>query len=29
MQAAELFEQRIKPPEVAGRLRVSRKSAYE
>ncbi|WP_411088756.1 winged helix-turn-helix domain-containing protein [Streptomyces sp. 061-3] len=29
MQAAELFEQRIKPPEVARRLRVSRKSAYE
>ncbi|MFD8929578.1 winged helix-turn-helix domain-containing protein [Streptomyces mirabilis] len=29
MQAAELFEQRIKPPEVARRLRVSRKSAYQ
>ncbi|MFJ7098833.1 helix-turn-helix domain-containing protein, partial [Streptomyces mirabilis] len=29
MQAAELFEQRIKPPEVAQRLRVSRKSAYQ
>jgi len=28
MQAAELFEQKIKPPEVARRLRVSRKSAY-
>ncbi|MFH8224807.1 helix-turn-helix domain-containing protein, partial [Streptomyces sp. NPDC018057] len=26
-QAAELFEQKIKPPEVARRLRVSRKSA--
>ncbi|MEN1882400.1 winged helix-turn-helix domain-containing protein [Streptomyces mirabilis] len=29
MQAAELFEQRIKPPEVARRLRVSRKSACQ
>lgn len=29
MQAAELFEQRIKPSEVAGRLRVSVKSAYQ
>ena len=29
MQAAELFEQEIKPPEVARRLRVSRKSAYQ
>ncbi len=29
MQAAELFGQRIKPPEVARRLRVSLKSAYE
>ncbi|MGX1976920.1 IS630 family transposase [Streptomyces kronopolitis] len=29
MRAAELFEQKIKPPEVARRLRVSRKSAYE
>ncbi|WP_370268037.1 winged helix-turn-helix domain-containing protein [Streptomyces sp. V4I8] len=28
MQAAELFEQNIKPLEVARRLRVSRKSAY-
>ncbi|MFF2329532.1 MULTISPECIES: helix-turn-helix domain-containing protein [unclassified Streptomyces] len=28
MQAAELFEQRIKPPEAARRLRVSLKSAY-
>ena len=28
MQAAELFEQKIKPPEVAQRLRVSLKSAY-
>ncbi|CAL9668248.1 hypothetical protein SUDANB15_07311 [Streptomyces sp. enrichment culture] len=28
MQAAELFEQEIKPPEVARRLRVSVKSAY-
>jgi transposase len=28
-QAAELFEQKIKPPEVARRLRVSRKSAYQ
>ncbi|WSK00446.1 helix-turn-helix domain-containing protein [Streptomyces sp. NBC_01320] len=27
-QAAELFEQKIKPLEVAQRLRVSRKSAY-
>jgi transposase len=29
MQAAELFEQNIKPPEVARRLRVSPKSAYQ
>src|SRR4051812_33804956 len=29
MQAAGLFEQKIKAPEVARRLRVSRKSAYE
>ncbi|GAP50813.1 IS630 family ISBs2-like transposase [Streptomyces azureus] len=29
MQAAELFEQRIKPSEVARRLRVSPKSAYQ
>ncbi|MQY37018.1 hypothetical protein SRB17_50200 [Streptomyces sp. RB17] len=29
MQAAELFEQKIKPIEVARRLRVSRKSAYQ
>ncbi|MEU6328781.1 helix-turn-helix domain-containing protein [Streptomyces sp. NPDC047049] len=29
MQAAELFEQKIKPPEIARRLRVSRKSADE
>ncbi|MFC9614501.1 transposase [Streptomyces sp. NPDC056938] len=29
LQAAELFEQDIKPPEVARRLRVSRKSAYQ
>jgi transposase len=29
MQAAELFEQKIKPPEVARRLRVSPKSAYQ
>ncbi|MFJ3310409.1 winged helix-turn-helix domain-containing protein [Streptomyces sp. NPDC086549] len=29
MQAAELFEQEIKPPEVARRLRVSRKSVYQ
>ncbi|WUA20640.1 winged helix-turn-helix domain-containing protein (plasmid) [Streptomyces anthocyanicus] len=29
MQAAELFEQRIKPPEVARRLRVSLKSACQ
>lgn len=29
MQAAELFEQEVKPPEVARRLRVSRKSAYQ
>ncbi|MFF7234352.1 winged helix-turn-helix domain-containing protein [Streptomyces sioyaensis] len=28
-QAAELFEQKIKPVEVARRLRVSRKSAYQ
>ncbi|MEU5632880.1 winged helix-turn-helix domain-containing protein [Streptomyces rishiriensis] len=29
MQAAELFEQKIKPLEVARRLRVSAKSAYQ
>ncbi|WP_432196587.1 IS630 family transposase [Streptomyces sp. bgisy027] len=29
LQAAELFEQKIKPSEVARRLRVSRKSAYQ
>ncbi|MEU0002661.1 winged helix-turn-helix domain-containing protein [Streptomyces microflavus] len=29
MQAAELFEQQIKPSQVAGRLRVSVKSAYQ
>ncbi|MCX4690551.1 winged helix-turn-helix domain-containing protein [Kitasatospora purpeofusca] len=29
MQAAELFERRVKPPEVARRLRVSPKSAYQ
>ncbi|MFJ3311190.1 IS630 family transposase [Streptomyces sp. NPDC086549] len=29
MQAAELFEQKVKPPEVARRLRVSVKSAYQ
>ncbi|WP_434060627.1 IS630 family transposase [Streptomyces yunnanensis] len=29
MQAAELFEQKVKPAEVARRLRVSRKSAYQ
>ncbi|MFD4588954.1 helix-turn-helix domain-containing protein [Streptomyces sp. NPDC058434] len=28
MQAAELFEQNIKPPDVARGLRVSVKSAY-
>ncbi|MGW7486934.1 IS630 family transposase [Streptomyces sp. NPDC054786] len=28
-QAAELFEQKIRPPEVARRLRISRKSAYQ
>lgn len=28
-QAAELFAQKIKPPEVARRLRVSRKFAYQ
>ena len=28
MQAAELFERKVKPPEVARRLRVSVKSAY-
>ncbi|MFH9355518.1 helix-turn-helix domain-containing protein [Kitasatospora sp. NPDC017646] len=27
-EAAELFEQGVQPPEVARRLRVSRKSAY-
>ncbi len=29
MQAAELFEQKVRPPEVARRLRVSLKSAYQ
>ncbi|WP_405996668.1 helix-turn-helix domain-containing protein [Streptomyces sp. NBC_00829] len=29
MQATELFEQKAKPPEVARRLRVSLKSAYQ
>ncbi len=29
MQAAELFEQEIKPPEFARCLRVSRKPAYQ
>lgn len=29
MQAAELFERKIKPPEVARRLRVSPKSVYQ
>lgn len=29
MRAAELFEQRVKPTEVARRLRVSVKSAYQ
>ncbi|MFJ2478559.1 helix-turn-helix domain-containing protein, partial [Streptomyces sp. NPDC087659] len=29
MQAAELFEQKSKPPDVARRLRVSVKSAYQ
>ncbi|MFF1342963.1 transposase [Streptomyces sp. NPDC058290] len=29
MQAAELFEQQVKPSEVARRLRVSVKSAYQ
>lgn len=29
MRAGELFEQKIKPPEVARRLRVSVKSAYQ
>ncbi|GAA2461500.1 hypothetical protein GCM10010388_61530 [Streptomyces mauvecolor] len=29
VQAAELFAQRVKPPEVAQRLRVSVKSAYQ
>jgi transposase len=28
MQAADLVEQQVKPPEVARRLRVSQKSAY-
>jgi hypothetical protein len=28
MQAAELFEQKVKPSEVAGQLRVSPKAAY-
>ncbi|WP_346657103.1 helix-turn-helix domain-containing protein [Streptomyces sp. ICN441] len=27
-EAAEMFEQGVRPPEVARRLRVSRKSAY-
>ncbi|MFE9171704.1 winged helix-turn-helix domain-containing protein [Streptomyces kebangsaanensis] len=27
-EAAEMFEQGVRPPEAAGRLRVSRKSAY-
>lgn len=29
VQAAGLFEQKVKPPEVARRLRVSLKSAYQ
>ncbi len=29
MQAAELFEQKIKPMEAARRLRVSRKPAHQ
>lgn len=29
MQAAELYEQKAKPSEVARRLRVSVKSAYQ
>ncbi|MEU9140948.1 helix-turn-helix domain-containing protein [Streptomyces sp. NPDC048404] len=29
MQAAELFEQQVKPAEVARRLRVSQKSAHQ
>ncbi|MET8747167.1 helix-turn-helix domain-containing protein [Streptomyces sp. NPDC004728] len=29
LQAAELFEQRIKPPKAARRLRVSLKSAFQ
>jgi transposase len=29
MQAAELFERKVKPSEVARQLRVSRKSAYQ
>lgn len=29
MQAAELFEQEVKPPKVARRLRVSQKPAYQ
>ncbi len=29
MQAAELFEQKVKPPEVARRLLVIRKSTYQ
>ncbi|MFD3700931.1 helix-turn-helix domain-containing protein [Streptomyces sp. NPDC058646] len=29
MQAAGLFRQKLKPPEVARRLRVSRKSVYQ
>ncbi|GAA2967079.1 hypothetical protein GCM10010446_61000 [Streptomyces enissocaesilis] len=29
MQAAELFEQKVKPSEVAQRLQVSVKSAYQ
>ncbi|MEV0173250.1 helix-turn-helix domain-containing protein [Streptomyces sp. NPDC050803] len=29
LQAAELFEQKAKPPEIARRLRVSRKTAHQ
>ncbi|MFF7095922.1 helix-turn-helix domain-containing protein [Streptomyces rubradiris] len=29
VQAAELFEQKLKPPEIARRLQKSRKSAYQ
>ncbi|MEU1305205.1 MULTISPECIES: helix-turn-helix domain-containing protein [Streptomyces] len=29
LQAAELFKRKIEPPEVARRLRVSRKSAHQ